>query len=54
MADATGLDFDEDFALLGQLDGDVFDGPWGSGFFDDDGAAFGWDVWGHCFWLLSR
>jgi hypothetical protein len=48
MADATGLDLDEDLAALGLLDRDIFICPWCTGFFEDDCAAGLGDVGGHC------
>jgi len=39
VADSACVHFNEDFAGLGVVDGDVFDCPWCTGLFDDDGAA---------------
>jgi hypothetical protein len=48
VAHAAGVHFDEDFAGLGELDWDVFDGPRCAGFLDDDGATGFGDIGCHC------
>jgi hypothetical protein len=48
VADSASVDFNEDFAGLGLLDGDVFDSPGCAGFLDDDGATGLGNVWRHC------
>jgi len=48
VADAAGVDFDEDFTGLGEGKGDVFDEPGGAGFVEDDGAVGFGEGGGHC------